>query len=129
MDKIQIIHTLSSEELMVMPRAEYEALVAAADLADEDAEDLALYDSRKAEFASGRDSALPEAVSAMLLRGNSRLKALRLWRGFSQTELAAKAGIGQGYLSDIETGRRAGSEEVLQTIAQFLDVPVEWISA
>lgn len=72
---------------------------------------------------------LPEAISTLLLRGNSRLKALRLWREMSQTELADKAGIGQGYLSDLESGRRAGSAEVLRNLASCLAVPLEWIDA
>jgi predicted transcriptional regulator len=96
---------------------------------DEDAEDVALYDARKAELAASKDHTLPEAVGMLLLRGNSRLKAIRLWREMSQTDLAGKAGIGQGYLSDLESGRRAGSSEVLRTIAGLLDVPPEWITA
>ena len=128
MNDIQIIRSPSGEELVVLPKAEYEALLAAASEADEDAVDLAIYDARKAELLAGIDSALPEAVSLLLLRGNSRLKAVRLWREISQTQLAEKAGIGQGYLSDLESGRRAGSPEVLGTLAQCLDVPLEWMA-
>jgi DNA-binding XRE family transcriptional regulator len=124
---IQIIRSPSGEELVVMPRAEYEALVAAAWVAEEDQDDVALYDARKAELGSGPGHVLPEAVSLLLLRGNSRLKAIRLWRKMSQTELADRAGIGQGYLSDLESGRRAGSNEVLQALATGLTVPVDWI--
>lgn len=128
MGNVQIIRTPSGEELVVLPRADYEALLAAAAEGDEDADDVALYDARKAEHASGKGSTLPEAVGTLLLRGNSRLKALRLWREMSQTDLAEKAGIGQGYLSDLESGRRTGSSEVLQTLAECLDVPAEWIA-
>lgn len=128
MGNIQIIRSPSGEELVVLPKAEYEALLAAASDADEDAEDVALYDARKAGLAAGGDLALPEALSMLLLRGNSRLKAIRLWREMSQTELAEKAGIGQGYLSDLESGRRSGSPDVLRTLSQFLDVPPHWIA-
>ena len=128
MNDVQIIRSPSGEELVVLPRAEYEALLAAAAEAEEDAADLALYDARKAQLATGADDALPEAVSMLLLRGKSRLKAIRLWRKISQTQLADSAGIGQGYLSDLESGRRAGSSEVLRTLAGCLDVPLEWIA-
>lgn len=129
MDNVQIIRSPSGEEMVVIPLAEYEALLAAADEADEDAEDVAIYNARKAELAAGNDTALPEPVSLLMLRGNSRLKAIRLWREMSQTDLADKTGIGQGYLSDIESGRRTGSDDVLQKLAGCLDVPVGWVNA
>lgn len=128
MTTIQIICSPSGEELVVMPRAEYEALLAAAAGEDEDDESVAIYDARKAALASGSDTVLPEAISLLLLRGNSRLKAVRLWREMSQTDLAEKAGIGQGYLSDLESTRRAGSDDVLRQLAQSLDVPIGWIA-
>lgn len=128
MSTVQIIRSPSGEELVVLPRAEYEALQAAAAGGDEDAEDQALYDARMAAFAAGHDSPLPEPVSRLLLRGNSRLKAIRLWREMSQTELADKVGIGQSYLSDLESGRRTGSNDVLRALAERLDVPREWVA-
>lgn len=128
MNAVQIIRSPSGEELVILPRAEYEALRAAAAGMDEDAEDQTLYDARKAALAAGQDMPLPEPVSKLLLRGNSRLKAIRLWREMSQTELADKAGIGQGYLSDLESGRRTGSSDVLRALAERLDIPLEWVS-
>ena len=128
MGRIQIIRTPSGEEMVVLPRAEYEALLAAAEGADENAEDVAVYDARKAALASGEMGCLPGPVSALLLKGNSRLKAIRLWRDLTQTELAKQAGIGQGYLSDMESGRRPVSGEVLQALATRLSVPPEWIA-
>ena len=49
----QIIRTPNGEELVVLPRAEYEALIERADHEAEDAEDVAIYDARKAELAAG----------------------------------------------------------------------------
>jgi PHD/YefM family antitoxin component YafN of YafNO toxin-antitoxin module len=51
----QIIRTPSGEELVVLSRAEYEALLERADHAAEDADDVAIYDARKAELAAGGD--------------------------------------------------------------------------
>ncbi len=125
MAELQIIRTPSGEEMVVIPRREYERLLAAAH--DEDADDVAIYDARKAELAGDPDAVLPASVSAAMLKGDSRFKALRRWRGLSQSALAAKAGVGQGYLSDIENRRRAGGPETLERLARALDVPVKWL--
>src|SRR5882672_10199930 len=71
---------------------------------------------------------LPRAVSAAILRGESRLKAIRNWRGETQLHLNFITGIGQGYLSDLESGRRTGTPETIAKLAQALNVPVEWLS-
>jgi len=120
----QIIRTPGGEELVVLPRAEYEALLERADHEVEDADDVAIYDARKA--AGG--VVLPPEVTAAILRGESRLKAIRNWRGETQQYLNFKTGIGQGYLSDLESGRRTGTPETIAKLAQALSVPVEWLS-
>ena len=125
MDEPQIIRTPSGEEMVVIPRREYERLLAAA--YDEDADDAAIYDARKAELAGDPSGVLPGPVSSAMLRGESRFKALRRWRGLTQSALAAKSGIGQGYLSDIENRRRTGAPETLERLARALDVPLKWI--
>ena len=123
----QIIRTPGGEELVVLPRAEYEALLVRADHEAEDADDVAIYDVRKAELAA-RGVVLPPEVSAAILRGESRLKAIRSWRGETQLHLNVMTGIGQGYLSDLESGRRTGTPETIAKLAQALNVPVEWLS-
>lgn len=127
MSRPQIIRTPNGEELVVLPRAEYEALVERADREDEDADDVAIYDARKAELAAGGDI-LPPEVSAALLRGESRLKAIRNWRCETQLHLTSVTGISQGYLSDLESGRRTGTPETLAKLAQALDVPIAWLA-
>ncbi|HEX3972421.1 MAG TPA: helix-turn-helix transcriptional regulator [Stellaceae bacterium] len=128
MSALQIIRTPGGEELVVLPRAEYEALLDRADHeAAEDADDVAIYDARKAELAAG-GVVLPPEVSAAILRGENRLKAIRNWRDETQLHLSSKTGIGQGYLSDLESGRRAGTPETLAKLAQALNVSVEWLS-
>jgi DNA-binding XRE family transcriptional regulator len=125
--KTQTITSPSGDELVVLARSDYDALVAAAEAHDEDADDIAVYDLRKAELAAGLDARLPPEVSARLLKGESLLKALRNWRDMTQMHLAFKAHIGQGYLSDLESGRRKGTPETLKMIAAALDVPAQWL--
>lgn len=127
MSSPQIIRTPSGEELVVLARAEYEALLDRADHEAEDADDIAIYDARKAELAAG-GVVLPPEVSAAILRGESRLKAIRNWRDETQLQLNIKTGVGQGYLSDLESGRRTGGPETIAKLARALNVPVEWLS-
>ncbi len=70
---------------------------------------------------------LPAELSAFILKGNSLLKALRLWRGRSQVEIAEVTGLGQGYLSDLEKRRRAGTPETVEKLAKALGVPLGWL--
>jgi DNA-binding XRE family transcriptional regulator len=125
--KAQTITTPGGEELVILPRADYEALVAAARGREEDDDDVAVYDTRKAELAAGVDTRLPPDVSSAMLRGDSLLKAIRKWRDMTQLQLAFKTDIAQSYLSDIESGRRKGTAETLTLIASALDVPAEWL--
>ena len=119
---LQIIRTPSGDEMVVIPRAEYEALVAAANTDAEDEEDIAIYDARKADLAASRDSVLPPEVSVFMMRGDSLLRAVRRWRGISQSDLAEEADISQGYLSDLESGRRTGTLEKLQAISRIVGI-------
>ena len=125
--KPQIITTPTGEQMVVLPLGEYEALLAAAAEAEEDAADVAAFDKAMADLSAGCDAPLPAEVSAMITRGASLLAALRRWRGVKQTDLATSVGIAQGYLSDMESGRRNGSPETLAKIARRLDVPVDWL--
>lgn len=127
--KPQFITTPSGEELVVIPRAEYDALVARADAVvdGEDAADIAMYDARKAELASDTQPVLPAEVSALMLRGASLPAALRKWRGMSQQTVAARIGTAQGFISDLESGRRRAAANTAHALADVYDVPREWL--
>ena len=119
---VQTLTTESGDELVVLSRRDYDALLARC--GDEDAEDrmtLILAAEARAE------APLPEAVSAAILKGDCVLKALRNWRGLTQVQLAEAAGIGQGFLSELEARMKTGSAETLAKLAQRLDVPVGWL--
>ena len=119
---VQKLLTEAGEELIVLSKRDYDALLAHA--GDEDAEDrmtLLLAAEARAE------EPLPERVSAAILGGDSVLKALRSWRGVTQAELAKRAGINQGYLSELENLAKSGSTETLDRLASELDVPRGWL--
>jgi len=125
MNAPQIIKTPAGEELVVLPKADYEALVHAADEAMEDAADIAIYDARKADAVAA--APLPADISMAILRGESRLRAVRKWRGLTQSELADRAGLTQGFLSDLESHRRTASADTAERLAGALEVTVSWI--
>jgi len=122
----QFIKTPEGGELVVLARAEFDALIAAAREAEEDRADQAAYDAAKADLAGS--TPLPAAVSAHMLKGDSLLRALRKWRGLTQMELSARAGIGQGYLSDLEAREKTGARETLQRLAAALEVDPGWLA-
>ena len=62
-----------------------------------------------------------------MLRGDSLLKAVRNWRDETQSHIEFKTGIGQGYLSDLESGCRKGTRETLARLADALEVPHDWL--
>jgi Helix-turn-helix len=126
MGQVRFIRSPEGEELAVLPRADYDALIAGLD--NEDDDDIALYDKRKSELLPGNDGVLPAEVSMMILKGDGRLKAIRRWRKIKQGDLARQCGIGQGYLSDLESRRRAGSPETISALAKALDVPLGWLA-
>jgi ribosome-binding protein aMBF1 (putative translation factor) len=124
----QTLKTSSGEELVAISRAEFDRLCALAAGAEEDAGDVAAYDAAKAEFEASGSITFPPDLSALLMKHKSRLTAMREWRGLSQADLAAKVGIGQSFLSDLEAGRRTGSSATIEGLAAALNVPLDWIA-
>jgi DNA-binding XRE family transcriptional regulator len=123
---VQIIRTESGEELVVLPRREYVALLArAGDEAAEDEMTGILVDETKAAIARGEEVALPEAVWQAIEAGESPVKVLRKHRGLTQAELAAVAGVSQGYVAELEAGRKTGAPETLKALARALGVPLD----
>ena len=119
---IQTIKTESGDELVILSRREYDALLA--QNGDADAED-AMTLLIAAEARSG--ATLPAPVSAAVLDGQSVLRAVRKWRGVTQADLAGRSGVAQGYLSEIENRTKTGTPDSLAKIAQALDVPSAWL--
>jgi transcriptional regulator with XRE-family HTH domain len=60
-------------------------------------------------------------------RGDSLLRATRKWRRFTQMYVehfrTTLSSVSQSYLTDLETGKRSGSREVLINLAKIYKVP------
>lgn len=70
---------------------------------------------------------VPKQVVDRIASGENALRAVREWRGKTQLYIAQETKIGQGYISDLESGRRKGTTAVLKKIANVLKVPLDLI--
>lgn len=120
MAKKHVIKTEGGEELVVLTRLDYDALRAAA--GDEEAEDRMTERILKETAGS---VAIPEEVWQEIEAVPSPIGPLRKWRGMTQEGLSAKASISQGYLSELETGKKVGDVATLRAIAGVLGVGLD----
>jgi transcriptional regulator with XRE-family HTH domain len=119
--------TTPNGEMAILPRADYERLKKLADEATEDAGTARLVARAKKEIAGGA-ALLPKEVVDRLASGENQIRVLREFRAYTQAELVVAVGITQGYLSDLETGKRKGPFELHQKIARALGVPFELLA-
>jgi ribosome-binding protein aMBF1 (putative translation factor) len=111
-------------EIAILPRKEYEALVARAAEADEDVGTARLVKRARKEIADG-DALIPLDILNRIAGGENAIRVLREWKDITQLYLAYKTNIGQGYISDLENGRRKGTAAALKEIARVLGVPLD----
>ena len=117
-------------EVAILPRKDYELLVAKAAEADEDAGTARIVTRARKEIAAGAPL-LPKDVVDRMANGENPVRVLREWRdrdwpdGMTQMYLSFKTDLSQSYISDIETGRRTGTAAALRLIANALDVPLD----
>ena len=114
-------------EVAILPRKDYEALVAKAAEADEDAGTARIVARARKEAASGT-SLLPKDVVDRLAKGENPVRVLREWRDTTQIELSFKTELSQSYISDIENSRRSGTTDALRRIADALAVPLDLLA-
>lgn len=55
----------------------------------------------------------------------NRIKEIREAQGMTQTELAARAGVSQPYIHDLENNNRGARRETLERVANALGVTVD----
>jgi DNA-binding XRE family transcriptional regulator len=118
---VQIIERNGKPEWAVIPYKAYLQLVEQV----EALQDLRDYDSAKEALNRGEEELIPEEVVYALLDGKNPIKVWREYRGLSQSQLAKAAGISIAYLSQLETGKRKGSTEVLSALAKILELSLD----
>lgn len=114
---MQTITTPAGEELVLLAKAEYEALV--------DQADIARADKIMADIVAGREETIPAEVVRRLISGESKVKVWRNHRGMTGRELAEATDLSAPYVSEIESGRKEGSISAMKKIAEALKVDLD----
>lgn len=117
---VQVIKKDGQNEWAIVPYAEYQKLLDAWEML----EDIRAFDEAKADIEAGEEL-IPSQVAYALLGGQNPVRVWREHRGLTQQQLAETAGISKPYLSQIESGKRNGSTDVLLQIAHGLNVDLE----
>jgi DNA-binding XRE family transcriptional regulator len=114
------------DDIVILSRKEYDHLVAAA---NEDAADTEILRRSIARVQSGEEETFSSAEVDEFLASKTPLAFFRKKRGLSQDTLAKRAGITQGYLSEIEIeieiGRKSGDVQTLRKLADVLKVSLD----
>lgn len=127
MRKAQTIKTPSGEDMIVLPKADYDRLLAAARDKLEDEADAREAARILARLESGEEETLPFDI-VKRLRKENHVKVLRAYRGLTQKDLAKAAEMNPFYLSQIECGRATGGVKSLTRLAEALGVAAEMIA-
>jgi Helix-turn-helix len=123
--KPQIIKTDEGTELVVLPRKDYEALLARAK-DNENAGTARIVARSNANLRAGLDVKLPAEVAEAIANGQNPLRVIREWRDWTQVYLGEmKTNIGQSTISALESGTRRGTPTVWKQLADVLKVPME----
>lgn len=118
---IQIIERDGNPEWAVIPYKEYLRLVAEAEML----QDVRDYDTTLEAIKKGEEETIPAKVVYAVLDGENPIRVWREYRGLTQHQLAETAGISTPYLSQLESGKRTGSTEVISAIANALGLTLE----
>lgn len=121
---VQVIEKNGQIEWAIVPYTEYQKLLDAAEMLA----DIRAYDEAKAQLKTDEEL-IPSKVVYALLDGENSIRVWREYRGLTQQQLATQAKISKPYLSQLESGKRHGTTEVLQGLAQALQVSLEDIIA
>jgi DNA-binding XRE family transcriptional regulator len=117
---VQVIEKNGQIEWAVIPYQEYQKLLDAQEMLA----DIRAYDEAQASIQAGEEL-IPSPVVYALLDGENPIRVWREYRALTQLQLATKASISKPYLSQLESGKRRGTTEVLKRIAQALNVGLD----
>ena len=119
-EKVQLILKEGQPEYAILPYDMYLQLVEDAEML----QDIKDYDEAIQAIEAGEELVPGEIVFA-IFDGENPIKVWREYREMTQAQLAKKAGISAAFLSQIESGKRTGSTDVLKAIATALDLTLD----
>ena len=88
-------------------------------------QDIRDYDAIKMAIEREEEELIPSEVVFAILDGENPIKVWRRYCRLSQSQLASSVGICVSFLSQLETGKRAGTTDVLIAIARALQVGLD----
>jgi DNA-binding XRE family transcriptional regulator len=91
---------------------------------EKDAPDVRAHDEANRRLVSGEDELIPAEFANRIIDGESPVRVWREYRGLTTNELAARAGISEADLGQIESGDRS-RVETLKRIAVVLNVDTD----
>ena len=83
--------------------------------------DIAAYKTSKA----ADEEAFPMSLYDAIDNGKNPVRVFREYRNMKTKELAEMAGLAEAFVSQIESGKRGGSNEAIKAIAEALNVSVD----
>lgn len=120
-DAVQFIRTPTGERLVVIPEAEYQRLVEVL----EDREDIEAARVVIARLKEGTGELIPSEFVHRMIDGENTVKVWREFRGLTVGDLAERAGVIEGELSEIENDLSDGRLRTIMKIAGALGVSVD----
>ncbi len=112
---VQFIRAPGGAELAVLPRAEYDRLVALAEEAREDIGTARVVRNSKAAITAGREVVMPKTIVDKLMDGENPIRAIRKWRDMIQGETRCRRRYQPTELRrGLESGKRKGPAEYRQ---------------
>lgn len=91
----------------------------------EDTADSARIAQAMAALTAGETEAVPLEVAKRLMMGETPLRVWREYRGLTQANLSAQAGVSIPYISEIERGAKPGSLVTLHKLARCLRLTLD----
>ena len=121
-DDVQTITAPGGQEMVVMPKLDYEVLSSAVEKLRVELEHL--------RNAGGQpvvsEEMFPDDFFKRLMLGDEHpLKVWREYRGFTQADLAMQAGVRLPTISEIENGKTIGTVSVLLKLSRVLGCTIE----
>ncbi len=118
---VQILESNGRPTFAVIP---YKAYLTLLDKI-EDIEDGIAARKVRHQLDAGTDEAIPADMMRELVFSDYPIKIWRNYRGVTMQTVADQAGISKSYLSQIESGSRNGSADVLKRIASALNITLD----
>lgn len=122
---VQFIHAPKGEEMVIIPRKEYDSLLEKL----QDKRDSHEAKTAMAMIHKGEEELIPEEIVARLIKGANPVRVWRKYRSLTTEQLAKASGLSRTYITQIETGKRTGTVGALQHIAAALGIRLDDIAS